>query len=212
MRLTEERLAAVRRLTIVVLSRYMKHELSLVGVPQDRIHVIAPFVHGLDLAAASNGPACVLFVGRLVDAKGAQDAACAWRRAGIDLPLVYAGTGPLRPRLVDMGADVLGWISHEDLSSLYRRATAVLMPSRWQEPFGITGLEALTMGVPVVAWNSGGMGEWHPGILAPWGDHGALAHSLRAAIGRRCSAPPGFGRKPLMKRLTALYRATSRSR
>jgi len=25
------------------------------------------------------------------------------------------------------------------------------MPSRWQEPFGIAGLEALSLGVPVVA-------------------------------------------------------------
>jgi glycosyltransferase involved in cell wall biosynthesis len=212
LRLTEERLAAVRRMTVVVLSRYMKRELSLVGVPPDRIHVIPPFVHGLKRDVAPDGPTCVLFVGRLVESKGALDAARTWRLAGIDLPLVAAGTGPLRSPLAEMGADVLGWLPHEKLSALYRRAKALLLPSRWQEPFGIAGLEALTMGVPVAAWDSGGVREWHQDDLTTWGDHDALARVLRSALGRRAVAPSGFEREPLMERLTALYRVTAGSR
>jgi glycosyltransferase involved in cell wall biosynthesis len=97
------------------------------------------------------------------------------------------------------------------MASVYRRARALLFPSRWQEPFGIAGLEALTMGTPVAAWESGGVREWHPGEgLVPWGDVDALAGALRAAVGRGASAPPGFGREPLMQRLEDVYsRVTS---
>ena len=205
--LTQERLAALRRLRVVVLSRYMRDELLAVGVPGERVHVVAPFVHGLDLAAEPDGPPCVLFVGRLVEAKGVADAAEAWRRSGLELPLVFAGTGPLRGLAEASGAEVLGWVPHSRLASLYRRARALVFPSRWQEPFGIAGLEALSLGTPVAAWDSGGVREWHPGEgLVPWGDVEGLAAALRQAAGRRASAPTGFGRAELMGRLEDLYR------
>lgn len=204
--LTSRRLEAVRRLRIVVLSHYMKKELTAAGAAADRVHVVPPFVHGLDLEAAADGPPCVLFAGRLAEHKGVHDAIDAWRRARLDLPLVAAGTGPLREELEAAGARVLGWLDPPALSRAFRRARALLMPSRWQEPFGIVGLEALAMGVPVVAWKSGGVGEWHPGPLVAWGDVDALAGALRTAIGHRPPAPRAFAREALMERLLALYR------
>jgi glycosyltransferase involved in cell wall biosynthesis len=204
---TEERLRALRDMArITVLSQYMRTELASVGVAAERIEVIPPFVHGLDPAAEPDGAPCVLYAGRLVTAKGVHDAAEAWRRAAIDLPLVFAGTGTERGHLEDRGFEVLGWLPHERMSGVYRRASAVLMPSRWQEPFGISGLEALTMGVPVAAWDSGGVREWLPTAVA-WGDLDGLAAALVEAIelGEAC-APPGFEREPLVARLLELYR------
>jgi glycosyltransferase involved in cell wall biosynthesis len=204
--LTEERLSAVRRLRIVVLSRYIESELVAAGVAPERISVIPPFVHGLDFGAEPAGPPCVLFVGRLVEAKGVRDAIAAWRQSGVDLPLVLAGTGPLREAVGGPGIEVQGWVPYERLSALYRRARALLMPSRWQEPFGIAGLEALSFGVPVVAWKSGGVPEWHPGRhLVAWGDLAGLARALREAVGERTALPPGFEREELMARLVRLY-------
>jgi len=204
--LTEERLAAVRRLRVVVLSRYMKEELLAVGVPAERVHVVPPFVHGLDLDAEADGPPCLLFVGRLVEAKGVADAVTAWRRASVDLPLVVAGTGPLREAAAASGAEVLGWVPHRRLAPLYRRARALVFPARWQEPFGIAGLEALTMGTPVAAWDTGGVREWCPEPRVAWGDVDGLALALRAAVGRRARVPAGFEREPLMQRLESAYR------
>jgi glycosyltransferase involved in cell wall biosynthesis len=208
--LTRARLAALggmRRL--IVLSRYMAGELAAAGLPADRLEVIPPFVHGLDPAAPPAGPPCVLFAGRLVAAKGVADAVVAWRAAATGLPLVVAGTGPERGRLAPDGVELLGWVPHGRLAGVYRRARALVFPSRWQEPFGIAGLEALTLGVPVAAWASGGVAEWHPGRLARWGDVAGLGAALGAALGQPAAPPPGFAAAPLMARLAAVYAAVS---
>ncbi|HEX9188889.1 MAG TPA: glycosyltransferase [Vicinamibacteria bacterium] len=211
--LTERRLRAARRLPITVLSRYMREELVAAGVPAARVRVVPPFVHGLDPGATASGPPCVLFVGRLVEAKGVRDAVAAWRRSGVDLPLVAAGTGTLRAQLAawageadSPGIEVLGWVERDRLPGLYRRARALVMPSRWQEPFGIAGLEALSFGVPVVAWESGGIGEWHPGPgLVRRGDVESLARALADAVNRRVTQPPRFERDEAIGRLLAIY-------
>jgi glycosyltransferase involved in cell wall biosynthesis len=204
--LTERRRQAIRSLPIVVLSSYMKDALAEVGIAPGRVHVIPPFVHGLDRDASASGPPCVLFVGRLVESKGVHDAVEAWRRSRVGLPLVIAGKGRLREALSEPGVEVRGWVDRAELSGLYRRARALLMPSRWQEPFGIVGLEALAFGVPVVAWDSGGVREWHPGPgLVAWGDVGGLARALAEAVGRTALPWEPFGPAASMARLVALY-------
>ena len=155
--LTEVRRAALSRYEVVVLSDYMKRELAISA------HVVPPFVDGLDGSGPTAGAPCVLFVGRLVRAKGVRDAVDAWRRSGVSLPLVFAGSGPLREELAaHEGVEVTGWLSRAELSTQYRRARALLMPSRWQEPFGIAGLEALGDGGA-----RRGLGERRRGGVAP---------------------------------------------
>jgi glycosyltransferase involved in cell wall biosynthesis len=157
--LTERRIRALHGLEVVVLSQYMKGELAAAGIDPSRLHVIPPFVHGLDAASLPDGPPCVAFVGRLALAKGVDEAVAAWRLSGLSLPLVFAGTGPERERLERSGFEVLGWLNREALSRFYKRAAVVLLPSRWQEPFGIVGIEALSLGTPVAAWESGAVAE-----------------------------------------------------
>jgi glycosyltransferase involved in cell wall biosynthesis len=206
---TARRDALARMRRVVVLSAYMRRELLAVGLDPAAVAVVPPFVHGLAPGAAPAGPPCVLFLGRLVAAKGVRDAVTAWQRAGVALPLVIAGAGPERARLgAAPGLELLGWVPHARLAGVYRRARALVFPSRWQEPFGIAGLEAVTLGVPVAAWASGGVAEWHPGPgLAAWGDHDGLAAALRDVIGRPAAAPAGFDANALMRRLEAVYAA-----
>jgi glycosyltransferase involved in cell wall biosynthesis len=211
--LTGARRDALRRATVVVLSEYMKAELVAAGLGADLVHVVPPFVDfdGRHVVEASPpADAFVLFVGRLVEAKGALDAVAIWRRSQVPLPLVVAGTGPLRERIEAEGAHVLGWQPHAALPALYRRARALLLPSRWQEPFGIAGLEALHFGVPVVAWDSGGIAEWHPGPLMPWGDVAAMAARLRGAVEERTARADGFERGRLLDRLEGVYAQAAR--
>lgn len=208
--LTRERLQALRSLQVVVLSRYMRDELSAAGLDPARVAVIPPFVRGLGRATSRVSPGSVLFVGRLVAGKGPLEAVEAWRQSGVALPFLVAGAGPLRPEVERRGALVLGWIDRARLAELYRRARVLVMASRWQEPFGIAGLEALACGVPVAAWESGGIREWHPGEgLVPWGDVPALARAIREQSERRAAMPAGFGCRGLMARLHAVYAAVA---
>jgi len=202
---TRARLEALRRLPVVVLSEYMRSELVQAGLEPRRVHIISPFVAGLDETAQADGPACVAFVGRLAGAKGVRDAIAAWRLSGVGLPLVFAGSGPLRGELEREGFQVLGWLDRARLSALYRRSRAVLLPSRWQEPYGIAGAEAQSLGTPVVAWGSGGVAEWHRGERVAWGDVDGLSRALRAAVCRPARATPGPDRRTVMERLVRLY-------
>ena len=185
--LTAARLAALGRMRLTVLSRYMADELISAAIPPDRVTVTPPPLTVLPDTPAE-GPASVLFAGRLAASKGVWDAAEAWRVSGVDLPLIFAGTGPERGRLEAAGHRVLGWVDRPRLAGLLRAAAVLVLPSRWQEPYGLIGPEAFSVGTPVAAWDSGAVSEWHPGgdLLVPWGDVEALA----AAIRRACTESP----------------------
>ena len=190
--LTAQRLESVRRLRVTVLSSYMKRELTQVGVPADQITVVPPVAYGLDPHAPADGPPCVLFAGR-----GWSRPRASARRSkpgdGRDpsCPSSWRAPAPLRREIEAEGVEVLGWLDRRRLSAAYRRAAVLVMPSRWQEPFGIVGLEALTLGTPVAAWDSGGVREWHPGgeLLVPWGDVDGLAGGPSCRMGAAGRSP-----------------------
>jgi glycosyltransferase involved in cell wall biosynthesis len=215
---------------LVVLSTAMARHLALAGLPTDRIRVIRPFPFGLDAEAPVPGvlsgvSGWILAAGRLVDAKGFHVLFQAWRQAGIALPLVVAGDGPARRRLEDLAGDELGrrvflpgWIPHPAIGALLARARVFVLPSLWDEPFGIAGLEALWAGVPVVASSVGGVPEWlddQTGWLVPPGDVDRLGNALAAAIQAPGSRRGFLGRErirenhvpaALMEQLVRTYR------
>ena len=86
----------------------------------------------------------------------------------IGLVLLYVGAivgnvfGEHRgPGIIEgQGLQVTGWVDHDQLATWYQRAQALLIPSRWQEPFGIVGLEALAVGTPVIVAAVGGTEDW----------------------------------------------------
>ncbi len=71
--------------------------------------------------------------------------------------LIVAGDGPERQHLEMIarhGVEFRGWVSHEELASLYSRARGVIFPGR--EDFGIVAAESAAAGCPVIAFNGGG--------------------------------------------------------
>lgn len=111
----------------------------------------------------------LLFVGRLVSVKGADVAIEVLRRLrarGVDTTLTVCGDGPNRTVLEQQARDeglwnavsFEGWTSPEELAEHYRKAEALLVPSRY-EPFGIVALEAIASRCPVVASNVDGLPE-----------------------------------------------------
>jgi glycosyltransferase involved in cell wall biosynthesis len=81
---------------------------------------------------------------------------------------------------------ILGCVPREDMAAWYRSADVVAC-APWYEPFGLTPLEAMACGVPVVAYAVGGLAEsvidGVTGTLVPPRDVRHLAAALRAVLG-----------------------------
>jgi glycosyltransferase involved in cell wall biosynthesis len=78
------------------------------------------------------------------------------RRERPELRLVLTGGGH-RPA-TEPGVEVRGLVSNDELVSLYRRAAALVFPSRY-EGFGVPPLEAMACGCPVAAARAGSLPE-----------------------------------------------------
>lgn len=210
--LTESRRRALDGVRLVALSRYMAEELATTGL--QGAQVIPPWVE-VSTAAPETGDAFLL-AGRLVAHKAPLDAWQAWCRSDCGLPLRVAGAGPLEQEL--HGAQRLGWLAADALAGELWRSRALLFPSRWQEPFGIIGVEALASATPVVTAVTGGTADWtDAGCLrvAP-GDVGGMAEAITVvardaaaalALGRqgRAMVAERFARGPIEERLRTLY-------
>jgi glycosyltransferase involved in cell wall biosynthesis len=139
--------------------------------------------HGVDLPAEVGDeadPPEILYAGRLSAEKGILDLV----EAAAGLNLVVAGDGPLRDR-VPMAH---GFVAPAELAGLYARAAIVACPSH-REGFGVSCLEAMAHGRPVVAGGVGGLldlvvnGE--TGILVEPGNVPALRAALERLLGDR---------------------------
>jgi glycosyltransferase involved in cell wall biosynthesis len=182
-----------RYATVVVASDHMAGEYARHGVSHDRIATLplftAPPAHSPTAADADR----VRFLGRMTALKGGdllvRAVAAVARRLDRSIALVMAGDGPQRPlweRLASserVDAKFPGWLDPAARQAALSRATVLAVPSVWPEPFGLVGLEAAAMGVPAVAFDTGGMRQWlrHrvSGLLVPPSrGHAGLADAL----------------------------------
>jgi glycosyltransferase involved in cell wall biosynthesis len=112
------------------------------------------------------------------------------------------------------------WIGRDELPSLYRSSGMLVLPSVWEEPFGIPLVEAMASGLPVVATRVGGIPEivehGVTGLLVPPDDPDALAGAIAELLvdpsrarelgeaGRR-RAEERFSWETVAERLRGLY-------
>ncbi len=220
---------ATRRLPLVlVASRYVKARLVQHGCAEAAVRVLPYFVARPAESEAKAGGGGLLFVGRVVLQKGLDALLRSLARTGTGARLVVAGDGPdldrVRRLAASLGLDsrvrFLGWVDGAAKAELYRKADAVVVPSLWPEPFGLVGLEAMSYGKPVVAFDVGGIGEWlddgRTGFLVPPHDLAAFARRIDDFVGApdlaramgargRARALAEFGEAAHVDRLLAGY-------
>lgn len=167
-----------------------------------------------------NGPPLLAYAGRLSPEKGVDTLVKAFaelKRTVPDAKLLIAGDGPQGPALHRLAADLgisdsvdfLGQLTREALECRFDAAWAQIVPSLWDEPFGVVAIEAMMRGTAVVASNSGGLRDIvrpdSTGLLVPPGDIFALAAGLRAlATDRtRCERMGETGRQVALAEYSA---------
>jgi len=151
----------------------------------------------------------LIFVGRLVHDKGLDllvQALARLHARGIAPLLTVVGSGPEEPALrelcirLSLEAQVTfaGTKTGSDLAALLNRHRLIVVPSRWQEPFGLVALEGIACGcVPLVA-NCGGLPDavGDAGVTFQHGDVVDAASSIEkllvgdAALDRYRQAAP----------------------
>lgn len=129
--------------------------------------------HGIDLFEYEpvNNWSTILYVGRLIEGKGVDTIINAMPdilRLRPDVKLNIAGDGPYRDVLrsmvtvlgLDQSVVFLGRVAHDEVETLLRDCTVFVVPSTRPETFAIAGMEALSMGRPIVASDIGAVREW----------------------------------------------------
>jgi glycogen(starch) synthase len=161
---------------IIAVSDYVRGELARSGrIAPEKLRSIPNLLHLPSVEKAMPGPwplkdlmptdPFLLFVGKWDANKGAQMLPGALARAGVRLPVVLAGDGPLRAQL-EIDAARLGldfrfhnWLDNDAILVLMKHATALLFPSAWQEPLSRVLLEGCGAGAAIVAMNTGGTSD-----------------------------------------------------
>ena len=173
----DQRRQFARYTALVVASEHMGREYVNSGLPTAVVHVNPLFPTRPVETTLSPVPdvETVAFLGRMTHLKGGDLLVAAVRHAMDRLerpiPLLMMGDGPQQPewqalaRRLHVPATFTGWVGGETRWDLLRGCSLAAIPSLWPEPFGLVGLEAGALGVPAVAANVGGIGQWlHDGL------------------------------------------------
>jgi glycosyltransferase involved in cell wall biosynthesis len=178
----------------VFISAAQRDLLAGLGLPPDRIFVRHNLIPRRSAPAVAREPS-VVYAGRLDETKGLRLLMAGWdcyRAAAGDtgLRLVIAGSGPLEREVADWAAarpsvQMVGQLGSEQCSELISRARAVVLPSAWEETFGLVAVEAMALGVPPIASGHGSFPELITpevdGVLFRPGDPDALAQAVADA-------------------------------
>ncbi len=197
-----ERQAAQEASLIIAVSRRTKSQVMRLGAQESRIRVI---YNGVDYVRFSSSclPAfanelkksrkIVLFLGRLTEQKGPVQFLHAAKKVLARKPdtlFVIAGKGELLPLLINMSLEMgisknvrfLGYVPEEEQRKIYKLADLYVMPST-SEPFGITALEAMSSGVPVIISKTSGVAEVvKSAIQVDFWDINAMAEKIVAVL------------------------------
>jgi glycosyltransferase involved in cell wall biosynthesis len=147
----------------LAISEYVRGRMCADGFPAERVAVHHNFCPDPGPGGGQKTDE-VLYAGKLTADKGVPLLLEAWTRGDPPGRLLIAGRGPLEPEVRALAAahprvDYLGSVPLADLTEVRRRCCAAVVPSVWEEPFGLTALEAMAAGVPVVTTGAGGLAE-----------------------------------------------------
>jgi glycosyltransferase involved in cell wall biosynthesis len=176
----------------------------------EKLNYVATVYHGIDLAQftfQSGAGSYLLFFGRMHPDKGAAEAIAIARAVG--KPLVMAGpvqdqsyfANEVESQVDGKTIRYLGTAGPEERDRLLGGAYALLHPIAFAEPFGLSVVEAMACGTPVVAFDRGSMRE-----LIKDGETGFIVHSVDEAV-RAIGRIPDISRARCRKEVETRFSA-----
>ncbi|PIY59970.1 4-alpha-glucanotransferase, partial [Candidatus Woesearchaeota archaeon CG_4_10_14_0_8_um_filter_47_5] len=160
---------------IVAVSNLTKEKIvAHYGIPPEKVRVVHNGVMETagvqkEKSVFGSDDKVVLFLGRITLQKGPDYFLAAAKRVleiDPEVKFVIAGSGDMERPIIERAAQLgiskqvlfTGFLRGEDVARAYRLASVYVMPSV-SEPFGITPLEALRNGTPVIISKQSGVSE-----------------------------------------------------
>lgn len=155
--------------TIIAPSNFMRNYLSESGINEQKIKTIYNFYIEDELTYEENsdkGDRYILYFGRLSEEKGVKTFIQSKKNINQSIKYKIVGTGPLMEQLKALVSkqelsdiEFFGFREGIELHNLVKNAMAVVVPSEWDEVFGLTVLESFLHGKPVIATRKGAFPE-----------------------------------------------------
>lgn len=187
------RRAARRAGAVITVSEFSKREIAeLYEIPPERITVVYNGLTARAFSASHAREPMVLYAGSIFNRRRLPDLIAGFAKALPSVPsakLVIAGDNRTWPAQdlpaiaaahgVGDSVDVRSYVTEDELHALYARASVFAFLSEY-EGFGLTPLEALSAGVPVIALDTAVAREIYgsAAVFVPPGDIGAIAEAL----------------------------------
>lgn len=171
-----------------VASEYMKETLEIQGYPKDKIQVLFGIPSFPFERREKTGT--IVYVGQITRGKGLDYLIKAMAKSKSNCHLNICGKGPFEDDCKKLTRTLgirdrikfHGFLPQQNVRQIVAEASVGVVPSVWPEPFGMSGVEMMQQGVPVIAFDSGGIREWIQdrvnGFLLPRKDVNALAEKI----------------------------------
>ncbi|MEE8167949.1 MAG: glycosyltransferase [Candidatus Hydrothermarchaeales archaeon] len=181
---------------VIAVSNFLKGETSKLGVAEEKIQVVyngLPVGKEVQKESLNIEGTIIAYIGSLVPQKGVDVLLQAFENVKREIPeakLVIVGEGREEKKLLRLARkigllDVYFLGQRDDLNSVLEGSSLLVLPSR-EEGFGMILLEAMHMGVPVVASRTGGIpevvGHGKNGLLVERENPEALAKEIISVL------------------------------
>lgn len=181
---------------MIVVSNYMRAELLKNGFDPARIeiHPPVPRMGDPDLRSSFSERNLILYAGQIIRGKGVDVLIESLALVKIPFECIILGEGSHRPHCEALAQRLglsdritfKGFVPQDELKDYYRECSVVALSSVWPEPIATIGLEVMRYGLPVVAFDAGGIRDWlHDGVngyLVPWMDRAAFGQALERVL------------------------------
>lgn len=181
---------------IIVASNYMRDQLLMHGCPLEKLTVLRLFFDAkiVTISSKEEYQNVILFLGNVNKSKGLDWLIKSLEFVRSPYQTIVIGDGKELQYNKSLAAklgfseriEFLGWIDYDRIKNYFRNALMLVVPSRWPEPFGLVGLEAMAHGVPVIASNVGGIPDWledgKNGFLVERGNIRQLAEKIELLL------------------------------